>query len=174
VLAATLAVRTLTAYSQPTEIAGGAVAALLWSTLLWRLNARARIAATLIIATVVLVALAPFHFSSSSRDFSWTPFRSFLAAPPEQAIRIFFEKVFLYGSMIWLMARAGVPIGVTALVGSSLVFMLRLLQVFLPGRSAEVTDAILVLMLAAMMYLTSRAAGRIPVMTSLPSSIRRT
>jgi VanZ family protein len=42
---------------------------------------------------------------------------------------------------------------VSAAFGGVLVFGLRLLQVYLPGRSAEITDVILLLMLAAMMKL---------------------
>jgi glycopeptide antibiotics resistance protein len=152
-LAASLLLRALVADTEPLEIAGGAAAALLWSGVLWRVPARAKIAAALSVALVVLLALAPFHFSTPPHHFSWVPFGGFLAAPSDTAIRVFFEKAFYYGGMIWLLVRAGLSMGAAAAIGAILVFALRLLQVYLPGRSAEITDAILLLMLAAMMKL---------------------
>ncbi|HTB12246.1 MAG TPA: VanZ family protein [Bryobacteraceae bacterium] len=156
-LAASLLLRALTAYTEPAEIAGGAAAVLLWSGWLWRLEARATIVAALMTALVILLALAPFHFLATPRAFSWVPFGSFLGSPPGPAIRVFFEKSFLYGGLVWLAVRAGFSIGVAAASGAILELGLRLLQVYLPGRSAEVTDAMLVLMLAAMMKLSALA-----------------
>jgi len=157
-LAGSLLLRAFAVYTEPAEIAGGAAAVLLWSGLLWRVRARATIAAALFVALVILLALAPFHFSAIPHAFSWVPFRSFLETPTGTAIRVFFEKAFLYGGMIWLLVRAGLSIGTAAALGATLVFCLRLVQVYLPGRSAEITDAILLLMLAAMMKLTTLAS----------------
>jgi len=159
-LAASLLVRLFAAYVEPAEIAGGVAATLLWSGVLYRLQARAKIAAALFVALVVVLALAPFHFLSTPRTFGWIPFRGFLEARIDTAIRVFFEKAFLYGGMIWLLVRAGLSAGSAAAIGVTLVFCLRLLQVYLPERSAEITDPILVLMLAAMMKLLSLAEPR--------------
>ena len=159
-LAVSLAVHAIVSYLEPAEIAGGAAAALLWTGLLWRVPARAKITAALFTVLVVLLALSPFHFSSIPREFSWIPFRSLIESPTGTAIRVFLEKAFYYGGMVWLLARAGFSIGAAAAFGTILVFALRLLQVYLPGRSAEITDAILVAMLAAMIKLAA-LAGKI-------------
>jgi len=158
-LAASLVVRALTVDVEPAEIVGGASAALLWSALLWRLPSRAPIAAALFVILVAQLALEPFQFSATSRAFGWVPFRSLLEAATDAAIRAFFDKAFLYGGMLWLLVRAGCSSGAAAAFGATLVFGLRLLQIYLPGRSAEITDTILVLMLAAVMKLASLAAG---------------
>lgn len=152
-LCVTLLVRSLAIHVEPAELAGGAAAALLWCGFLWRIEARAKVVATVFVAVVVLLALAPFHFSSVAREFNWVPFAGFLKAPPDTAIRVFFEKAFLYGGMTSLLVLAGFSIGASAAFGAALVFGLRLIQVYLPGRSAEITDVILLLMLAAMMKL---------------------
>jgi hypothetical protein len=55
------------------------------------------------------------------------------------------------------MVRAGLSLGAATAVGAILVFALRYLQVYLPARSAEITDAALLLMLAALMKLSSMA-----------------
>jgi len=156
-LAVSLLVRAFAVDVEPAEIAGGAAAALAWSGGLWRLRARAAISAALFVALVVLLALAPFDFSAMPRAFGWVPFRSFLEAGTDGAIRSFFEKAFLYGGMVWLLVRAGLSAGAAAAFGATLVFCLRFTQIYLPGRSAEITDTILLLMLAAMMKLVSLA-----------------
>lgn len=156
-LIAALLVRGIGGYFEPAELAGGVAAALLWSCLLWRVHARAVTVTALFTALVVLLALAPFHFSATPRAFGWIPFRSFLESPTQTALRVFFEKAFYYGGLIWLFARAGLSIGAAAALGALMVLGLRLLQVYLPGRSAEITDACLLLMLAAMMKLISLA-----------------
>lgn len=156
-LAISLVLRACAAYVDAAEVLGGAAATLLWSGVLWRLRARATVAAALFVILVILLALAPFRFLAVPRAFGWLPFRSFLETSTDTAIRVFFEKAFYYGGMIWLLVRAGLPIGAVAAGGAVLVFGLRLLQVYLPGRSAEITDATLLLMLAAMMKLTSLA-----------------
>jgi hypothetical protein len=58
--------------------------------------------------------------------------------------------------MLWLLARAGLSVGLAA-IGVPLVLSLRLMQVYLPGRSDEITDAILVLLLAGTMKLVELA-----------------
>jgi VanZ family protein len=156
-LAGSLLVRAFAVDIEPAEIAGGVAAALLWSGLLWRIRVRAAVVAGLFVALVVLLALQPFHFSTPARSFGWVPFRGFLVSPIDNAIRTFFQKAYLYGGMVWLLVRAGWSAAAATAFGAMLVFCLRLLQVYLPGRSAEITDAILLLMLAAMMKLVSLA-----------------
>jgi len=158
-LAVSLLARALAGNVEPAEIAGGAAAVLLWSGALWRLRARATVAALLFLSLVVLLTLAPFHFSAPPHAFGWVPFRSFLEDRPNHAIVVFFEKAFLYGGMVWLLVRAGLSPLPASVFGTTLVLGLRLLQTYLPGRSSEITDAMLALMLAAMMTLGLRAGS---------------
>jgi VanZ family protein len=169
-LAVSVLVRALAVDVEPAEIAGGALAALAWSGVLWRLRARAAIGAALFAALVALLALAPFHFSAAARAFGWVPFRSFLDAGTGGAIRSFFEKAFLYGGMVWLLVRAGFSAGSAAAFGAALVFCLRVVQVYLPGRSAEITDTILLLLFAAVMKAVSLA--RPPARDAPPHPLR--
>jgi len=158
---------------EPAEILAGAAAAALWSGLLWRLPNRAAIVAAVFVVSVAVLALAPFHFSATARAFTWAPFRNFIQAGTDNGMRSFFEKAFVYGAMVWLLVSAGLSTGAATAFGATLVFGLRLLQVYLPGRSAEITDTVMVLILAAMMKLVSLANPR-PAMASAagPSSSR--
>jgi VanZ family protein len=135
------------------EIAGAALAALLWSALLFRLPLRAALVAACFVALVVEQALEPFTFQLPTRAFGLIPFRGFIFAPVETALRVFLEKSFTYGGLVWVIVRAGSPLGLATLASAALVLALRLVQLYLPGRSAEITDVVMVLLLAGMLRL---------------------
>lgn len=136
----------------PAEMAGAVLGPVVWA-LLSRIRARAAVVAALFAGLIVVQGLEPFKFSGTARLFGWTPFRSFLQGPRETGVRMFFEKIFTYGALIWLLARAGCSLRTAALVGGALVLCLRLTQVYLPGRSAEITDVIMLLIVAVIMKL---------------------
>jgi VanZ family protein len=133
----------------PNELAGGIVAVLVWVLLLSRVRIRAAVVAALFTVSLVAQALEPFTFNAVARSFGWIPFRGFLESSFENGVPVFFEKSFTYGGFVWLGIRAGLPPGVMAAWGGVMVLGLRLVQVYLPGRSAEITDAIMLLLLAA-------------------------
>jgi VanZ family protein len=132
----------------PAEVAGAAVAVLIWAVWLWRFHARAMVVAVLFTASAILQALEPFTFLAVARPFGLVPFRSFMNSI-ENVVPVFFDKAFTYGTLVWLGIRAGIPFGAAVALGAVLELLLRLLQVYLPGRSAEITDAIMLLLLAA-------------------------
>ncbi|MBZ5605842.1 MAG: VanZ family protein [Acidobacteriia bacterium] len=137
----------------PGEVEGALAAVLAWNAIAraaWRDKAVAAIFAIFIVEQ----ALEPFRFLAVPRSFDWIPFYSFMLGPREGASRVFLEKSFMYGSLTWLAARAGVPFSTAAIGATALVFAVRLAQVYLPGRSAEITDAIMVAMFAATLKLT--------------------
>jgi len=139
----------------PSEVCGGALALLIWNLAISRFRGRTILVAALFAGTVVLQGLEPFQFSSVARPFGWVPFVSFLKGPLNTAIASFFNKVFTYGCLIWLLARAGFSPRMSAVLGGALVFGIRLTQVYLPGRSAEITDLIMLLLIAGIMQLLS-------------------
>jgi len=135
----------------PAEVLGGAIAVPVWSALLSRVRIGAALVAVSFVGVVVIQALEPFQFSSPARPFGWIPFRGFLQGSIEANIRSLLEKIFTYGALIWLMTRAACKLLVATSLGGGLVLGLRLSQVFLPGRSAEITDVIILLGLAVLM-----------------------
>ena len=150
----------------PTEVWAAVIGAVVWVAVLSRLESRGVVAAVLFVGGVALQALSPFNFSSTARHFGWIPFLGFLEAPRETGIHVFFEKVFTYGGLLWLLVRAGCSLGMATLVSGVLVFCLRLSQVYLPGRSAEITDLIMLLILAGVFkagdVVASKPAEAIP------------
>ena len=126
---------------------------LLWITWLSRVRNGTTIVAGLFITGIVLQGLEPFYLARTPRPFGWIPFRSFMQGSMEIAVVSFLEKVFTYGSLVWLLTRTGFSWARATLSGAALIFAIRLAQVYLPGRSAEITDVIMLLIMDAIMRL---------------------
>ena len=88
--------------------------------------------------------------------------RSFMRGSISAAVVSFFEKVFVYGSLIWLLMRTGMGWVWATAAAASMVMVLRMIQVYLPNRSAEITDVLMVLILAGILRLTSRPIQNTP------------
>jgi VanZ family protein len=138
------------------DLAGAVLGVLAWVFVLSKMHSRALIVSGLFAGFVIVDALRPFTFLPSPREFGWTPFLSFIDGPRGNASRVFLEKTFTYGSLLWLFTRSGLAWLPATLSAASLVFVLRIIQVWLPGRSAEITDVLMVLILAAVMKVVAR------------------
>src|SRR5690606_6682944 len=117
------------------------------------MDARARIVAALLAAAIVLQGLEPFYFLPEPRPFGWVPFRSLIVGSTENNIRSFLEKTFLYGALLWLLVRSGLRLAWAALAVVAFVAALKWGQTWLPRRSGEITDVLLVLILAVVLRL---------------------
>jgi VanZ family protein len=126
------------------QIAGIVVAFGIWRMLpTW--PARVNTAAAAMGAYIIVFRLHPFVFSNADGHYSWIPFLSFMQGSIDLDVQSFFEKFFLYGALIWLLAEAGMARRVATLLVAAIVLGASFVEVFIPGRSAEVTDAILAL-----------------------------
>ncbi len=137
------------------DLIGVGLGVLGWLALV-NLAARARIAAILFAAFVIVDALRPFVFLPSPRAFEWSPFISFINGSRGHASHVFLEKTFIYGSLLWLFRRSGLVWASATLLAAGLVLASRITQMWIPGRSAEITDVMMVLILAAVMKVLSR------------------
>jgi len=151
----------------PEQVLSGVLAVLVWAAFLWRWRARAGWIALFFAIHVTLEALRPFEFSPHAHRFSLVPFRSFLEASRASGIFSFFNKTFTYGVLIWSMVRAGWLLKNATALGAGLVFILRIIQIYLPGRSAEITDTIMVLGLAGVMKLMAENPSQTDPQTNL-------
>ncbi len=155
------------------ETLGGAISIVLWLVLL-QCSERSRLgaAALLLVALIVTERLEPFSFTAAMRPFGWIPFRSLMNGSMEVNVLSFLEKFFRYGTLVWLLGELGVRIAPAALIGATLLLLTSVAETFLPGRSAEVTDAVMVLVIAAVIGLIEsgatarRASARVPAAPS--------
>ena len=128
------------------EVVGATLAYAFWITISGCPRIAAPVVAVILCAAITMLRLEPFNFRATPGIFSWLPFRGFLGGSLEINIASFFEKFFLYGSLVWIAVQAGLSFRVATLLVTALLFSTSLAEVYLPGRSAEITDALIALM----------------------------
>ncbi len=133
------------------ELLGAGFALALWLVVGGRQVGSTRLAAAMLSGSIVVGRLESFHFESTARDFGWLPFRSFMDGSLSVNTATFLEKFFLYGSLIWLSTKAGLPLRLATLAVALVLFITSVAEVYLPGRSAEITDAVMALMIGLIM-----------------------
>lgn len=127
----------------------GAIAACICAYFLLQYPWRAALLAGLMVLVMLLRGLAPYHWSSTANPFAWMPFSLSLALDREVAMLVFLRKCFWYGSGLWLLRRAGWRLWSAAVVIAGLLLAIEVIHIHLPGRTAETTDPLLALILAA-------------------------
>jgi len=122
-----------------------------------------------LLAYITLWRLEPFQFDSVARPFGWLPFYSLLNGSLEVNTESYLEKVFYYGSTIWFMGEAGLPILAAGVVTGGVLFATSIAEIYLPMRSAEVTDAVIALVVALLaLVLTPKGADPIAARSPRP------
>ncbi len=130
------------------EIVGGSAAAVIWVAWLHARKYRIPIVALALAATVVVDGLRPFRFLSAPRAFDWIPFLGLIDGSIWTSLPAHIFKFFLYGTLVWSLRRSKLSWLAATITAAVLVFLVHYLQVYLPGRSAEITDVVLVGMAA--------------------------
>ena len=139
------------------EIAGAVIALCLWPIVL-ALPSRQRSAGLFVLlgSVVFFERLQPFQFQSEARQFGWLPFWSLMKGSIGVDVMSFFEKSFLYGSLLFLFTEGSGRLRTAAALVCGMLFATSWAQTYLPGRSAELTDATMALLIAVGMALTAR------------------
>jgi VanZ family protein len=142
------------------EIAGMCAGYVIWLAIVGQPNRRrAFLVVFALIIYIPLWRLEPFQFGSTARPFGWIPFHSLLNGSLEVNTESYLEKIFYYGSLIWFMAEAGLPLWLTGAPVAAVLLATSYAEAYLPMRSAEVTDAIMALMIAFLVTLTDLKPG---------------
>ena len=129
------------------DLLSAAGAWLLWTVLLRRLPGRFGVLASLFAIMITIERLEPFQFETLPRAFGWIPFASFVHGSTGVDIQAFCQKFYEYGGLIWLLNRAGVRLIVSTVLTATLLFATSFAECWVPGRSAEITDAIMALVI---------------------------
>jgi VanZ family protein len=159
----------------PAEAMGAAAAIFIWLAILERMSWRAAIVAVLLCAMIVVLRLEPFHFRAPAGHFGWLPFQGYLTGSFGINVQSFLEKAFLYGSLVWIAARAGLDLPVATAATATLCLATSIAEIYLPGRSAEITDAFIALLMGVVFIAMtgSRINRRRRDSLSAPPSRRR-
>ncbi len=134
----------------PAELLGGVLALLLW--MLPGESWRGLLGPGLLAFAIGLRELQPFHFTATAHHFSWIPFSATFGAQRQEATLVLLRKAFQYGSLLWLWRAEGFRYRTAATALALGLFLLEWLERNLPGREAEITDATLAILLAAILW----------------------
>ena len=135
-------------YLIPPDVAGAAFA-LLVSERLFRGFPSVAIPCTaaLLLLVVVSTRLLPLQWDSAPHAFQWIPFYGFLHGSLQVNVISFSEKFYLYGALLLLLMKSGMRLGLAVALECIVLLATSAAQMFLVGRSAEITDAVMVLLL---------------------------
>ncbi|MBS1824175.1 MAG: VanZ family protein [Acidobacteria bacterium] len=114
------------------------------------------LAASLTVTWLLLRELYPFAFSRHAASFHWGTFHSLLEAERVAAARTLLGKLFLYGASLWMLLAAGWRLSLAAPLLALLLLGCEWLQRYLPGRTPELTDPVLVLLMAAILAMAHK------------------
>lgn len=112
------------------------------------------------LGVVVLRGFSPFHFVPAASTFTWVPFGGLLNSEWQGGIQVLLEKVFYYASAIWLLRAAGIALWRAAAIVAVLLAVIEAAQTHLPGRTAEIMDPMLALLMGFILFILSRETGR--------------
>jgi VanZ family protein len=127
----------------------GAISACICAYFFSQYRWRASLLAGSMVLVILLRGLAPYHWNSVAHPFAWMPFSLSLALDREVAMLVFLRKCFWYGSAVWLLRAAGWRLWLASVAMAVLLGAIEIIHIHLPGRTAETTDPLLVLILAA-------------------------
>jgi VanZ family protein len=139
------------------EIAGALLALALWHFV--PRESRARCCAWMLGSAILLRQFQPFYFLAVPQPFSWIPFAATLESSREAATAIITRKAFDYGALIWALRCTGVPFVRAGLAVAAALGVTEAIQTYLPGRSPEITDPLLALLMMLMLRAMSPAVG---------------
>jgi VanZ family protein len=137
------------------ELIGATCGALLFA-LPQRTREPSRTDAWAFLAVIVVRGLSPFHFATRDVSFEWIPFGATLGSEWQSAAAVLIEKIFYYGTAIWLLRAAGLKRALATIAVAAILAAIEILQTHLPGRTPEITDPILALVLG---FVLSTLAG---------------
>jgi VanZ family protein len=99
------------------------------------------------VGVMILRGLAPFHWRPDPAAFGWMPFAALIEANWQNAILVLLDKMYYCSAAIWSVCFAGVRLRSAVLSVAGLLLFIETAQTFLPGRTPDITDPILALLI---------------------------
>jgi len=139
------------------ELIGATSALLLFPLFLQRHRSVAiRSLAALLMITVVLSRVLPWHLGTTHKTFQWIPFFGFLHGSLQVNTIAFGEKFYLYGALLTLLVEAGMSLRKAVVLECAFLATTSALQTLLMSRSGEITDAAMAFILGLIYALLKR------------------
>ena len=144
-----------------TDLGGAASALIIWP-FLRRLPASRFVLVIAFAALIVVVRLSSFPFVGLPGTFGWLPFKSMMNATTTDNLRAFFSDGFLYGGMIWLLTTSGLGLGAATTLTATGLLCVSVAQTWQAGPPGEITDAVVAVMVGAVLALLRDDPARPP------------
>jgi VanZ family protein len=101
-----------------------------------------------LLAAYTLRALAPFELRGVPEPFRWIPFQALLEGSMSANVRSLLAQLFAFGAMLWLVERAGARLPGAAAALALWVGLIEVAQMWIVGRTPDITPALLVIAIA--------------------------
>ena len=135
------------------DVTGALLAVVIWWGVLARSRNKDVVIVLLLLMTLVLQGFSPFTLKDNYASFSWIPFSGFLTGSMLVNSKVLFGKLFLYGSLIWIISKNNIVSIVPATV--FMAFWLSLIeigQIFVSNHTSEITDPVVAIIIGIGMY----------------------
>lgn len=141
----------------PSHLLGVALALLLLP--LVRHPAGPAAAGALLLVALLVSGLYPFTWSGTVGPFHAIPFAGFLEGSMDANLLSLVYKCFMYSAAPYLLVLGGWRWRTATLLTAAALLLVEVLQLWLPGRTAELTDPLLAIGLAGLLRTASRRAA---------------
>jgi VanZ family protein len=138
------------------SLALGAIAGVVLFAACHRARTPTKTEAWIFLAVILFRGLSPFHFVAEAKEFNWTPFVATLLGDWQSAAGTLIEKIFYYGTAVWLLRAAGLRLMLSVIVVATVLASIEIMQIHLPGRTPEITDPVLAILLGFVLAMLSR------------------
>jgi len=139
-------------------------AIMIWFLCLRNNPNREKILAYSLALVIAVYGLGTMDFSPYGWHFSWIPFSGFLEGSLFSNTRSLFFKLFLFGGMTWLAKSVWPRRRLVSFWIFCYILMVEVIQIFMTSRSAEITDPLLILLLASIIHVkknTKKTEGKV-------------
>jgi VanZ family protein len=89
-----------------------------------------------------------YHFVGVPEPFRWIPFQALLEGSMSANVRSLLAQLFAFGAMLWLVERAGARLPGAAAALALWVGLIEVAQMWIVGRTPDITPALLVIAIA--------------------------
>ncbi|CAA9892287.1 conserved membrane hypothetical protein [Candidatus Methylobacter favarea] len=144
------------------DLLAGITAAALFPLARQTTHSRTDLWAWLLLFSYLISALFPLQLQSETKSFSWLPFSGFLDGSMVANSRALCKKLFVFAGIFLLLKKAKSFSLLTVSAVTVVVTLVELWQLWIAGRTAEITDPLLVILMAWLIAQTQMAAPSRP------------
>ena len=142
-------------------LAGLAIGLITWWWIgYWREPRRGTMVMLFLFATYAYGALAPFEFRGDPEPFSLLPFAGLLRGSMLANIQTLTANLCLYAGVLWIISTMGGRIVPCSIALAGLVLIFEIIQIYVVGRTPDITEPLLVLLLGQLLHASSQSISK--------------